>query len=211
MDVRRFLLLAVSGLLASFSGSATAEPVAGVDYVLVQPPQLTSDPDRIVVTEFFSYQCPHCYAFAPFLEEWEKRLPADAVLERVPVSIGRPPWAPIAQAFYALEAMGKLESLDARIFEAIHVQRVSLFDEAAITDWLAGEGVDKSEFSAAYNSFSVNSFVARADQSARAHRIPSVPALVVDGKYLVAIADNGQFEAQLANVDALIVKARAER
>jgi thiol:disulfide interchange protein DsbA len=199
-------------VLACFTLSpAAAQPVEGRDYVLVQPPQPTSDPDRVVVTEFFSYQCPHCFAFSPFLKEWEKRLPADAVLERMPVAIGRPTWAPIAQAFYALEAIGKLEELDARIFEAIHVQRTRLFDEVAITDWLAAQGVDRAEFSAAYDSFSVDSFVTRAEQSARTHRIPSVPTLVVDGKYLVAISDNGQFEAQLATVDALIAKSRAER
>jgi hypothetical protein len=46
---------------------------------------------------------------------------------------------------------------------------------------------------------------------ARAARVPSVPTLVIDGKYLVAIADNGAFEGQLGIVDALIAKARAER
>jgi hypothetical protein len=38
-----------------------------------------------------------------------------------------------------------------------------------------------------------------------------VPTLVVDGKYLVQIADNGDFAPQLAVVDALIAKARLER
>ena len=175
------------------------------------PAQPTNDPSRIVVTEFFSYQCPHCFAFFPALDEWVSRLPDDTVFERVPVSIGHPTWAPIAKAYYALENMGKLAELDAAIFRAIHVQRVPLVDEAAIGTWVAAQGVDRSAFTASYNSFSANTFSTRADQTARTYRLPSVPALAVDGKYLIPIADDGQFTGQLAIVDALIEKARAER
>jgi thiol:disulfide interchange protein DsbA len=188
-----------------------AQPVAGRDYLLVQPPQPTSDASRIVVTEFFSYQCPHCYAFFPELNEWVSKLADDTVFELVPVSIGHPTWAPIAKAFYALEMMDKREELDAAIFRAIHAQRVPLIDEAAIVDWVAGQGVDKSAFTSNYNSFSVNAFASRADQTARAYRLPSVPALAVDGKYLIPISDNGDFASQLARVSELIDKARTEK
>ena len=200
------------GILTIFAASTgPAQPVEGVDYIAVSPPQPTNDPSRIVVTEFFSYQCPHCFAFFPALDEWVSRLPDDTVFERVPVSIGHPTWAPIAKAYYALENMGKLAELDAAIFRAIHVQRVPLVDEAAIGTWVAAQGVDRSAFTASYNSFSANTFSTRADQTARTYRLPSVPALAVDGKYLIPIADDGQFTGQLAIVDALIEKARAER
>jgi thiol:disulfide interchange protein DsbA len=190
---------------------STAQPVEDRDYLRVQPPQPTNDANRVVVTEFFSHQCPHCFSFFPALNDWVSRLADDVVFERVPVAIGRPTWAPIARAFYALEMMGTLEELDAAIFRAIHVERVALNDEAAIADWLAQQGVDKAAFTASYNSFSVDAFATRAEQTARTYRIPSVPALAVDGKYLVPISDNGDFAAQLALVDALIDKARAER
>ena len=38
-----------------------AEPVEGKDYFKVEPPLPPADPAKVVVTEFFSYQCPHCY------------------------------------------------------------------------------------------------------------------------------------------------------
>jgi thiol:disulfide interchange protein DsbA len=91
------------------------------------------------------------------------------------------------------------------------VQRVALVEDAAIADWIAAQGVDKTTFTSNYNSFSVNAFASRADQTARTYRLPSVPALAVDGKYLVPIADNGDFEAQLRLVDELIDKAREEK
>jgi thiol:disulfide interchange protein DsbA len=210
--VTRLAVQIAFGILASFASSlGTAQPVAGRDYLLVQPPQPTNDASRIVVTEFFSYQCPHCFAFSPALNEWVGRLPDDTVFEPVPVSIGHPTWAPIARAFYALEMMGKREGLDAAVFRAIHVQRLALDDEAAIADWVAAQGVDKNAFISAYNSFSVNTFASRADQTSRAYRIPSVPALAVDGRYLVPISDNGDFAAQLELVEALIDKARTEK
>jgi thiol:disulfide interchange protein DsbA len=188
-----------------------AQPVEGRDYVLVQPPQPTNDANHIVVTEFFSYQCPHCFAFSSVLNEWVSRLPADTVFDRVPVSIGYATWAPIARAYYALQMMGKLEALDAAIFRAIHVQRVPLADEAAIATWVSAQGVNRDEFTSTYRSFSVNTFATRAEQTSRTYRIPSVPTLAVDGKYLVRISDDGEFTRQLAIVDALIEKARAEK
>lgn len=210
--MKRLAIRIALGVLATLALSpGMAQPIAGRDYLLVQPPQPTNDSNRIVVTEFFSYQCPHCFAFSSELNEWISRLPDDAAFEPVPVSIGHPTWAPIAKAFFALEMMGKREELDAAIFRAIHVQRVALLDEAAIADWVAAQGVDKAAFISNYNSFSVNAFASRADQTSRAYRLPSVPALAVDGRYLVPISDNGDFATQLELVDELIDKARAEK
>lgn len=205
------ILIALSALATFALSPAAAQPVEGRDYVLVQPPQPTNDPSHIVVTEFFSHQCPHCFSFSSALNDWVSRLPADVVFERVPVSIGHSTWVPIAKAFYALQVMGKLAELDGRIFNAIHVQGVRLNDEAAIADWLATQGVDRAQFMAAMSSFSVTTFATRAEQVSRAHRIPSVPTLVVDGKYLIAISDDGEFTKQLLVVSELIAKARAER
>ncbi len=57
---RRCVML---GLTCLAAGVAFAQPEAGRDYVAVTPAQPTSDPTRIVVTEFFSYACPHCASF----------------------------------------------------------------------------------------------------------------------------------------------------
>ena len=80
---RRFVLSVVLAVLA-WSGSAlAADPVEGEDYLLVQTPLPPADPARIVVTDFFSYACPHCFAFSPDLRSWESKLPPDVVLDRV--------------------------------------------------------------------------------------------------------------------------------
>ena len=202
----------LSVLAAALVGAATAaEPVAGRDYVPVTPALPAADPQKIVVLDFFSYACPHCFAFAPSLKAWESKLPSDVVLERVAISVGRQAWALPAQLYYTLRSMGKDKELDAAVFNALHVEHVALTSEDRAADWAAAHGLDRAAFKSTFESFSVQSFAVRGEQLARSVRLPSVPALVVDGQYLIAIEDNGGFESQLETVDALIAKARAER
>jgi thiol:disulfide interchange protein DsbA len=191
--------------------AAAQDLEAGKDYDLVVPPQPTDDATKIVVTEFFSYGCPHCNSFNPSLTLWENRLPKDVRFEREAVVFGRPPWQKLAQIFYALQAVGKAEQLTPAVFGALHVERVNWQTDADIIDWVAAHGVNRDQFAAAFNSFGMRTFVARGDQLAVAHKVRSVPTLVIDGKYARQISDTGDFPAQLAVVDRLIEKARAER
>jgi|SRR5688572_12325506 len=188
-----------------------AVPVEGRDYFRVNPPQPTSDASKIVVTEFFSYQCPHCYTFAKPFAAWTAGLPEDVKAERAAVSIGHAAWAPAGQAFYALTAMKAVPRIDDAFFGAIHRERRKLADEASIAAWVTGQGIDRAAFEKTYRSFSVQLQTRRADEQSRKVRLPSVPSLVVDGKYLVPIADDGDFRDQLTVVNSLIDRARQER
>lgn len=201
------LLLAVS----SSSRAVLAAPVEDKDYSTLNPAQPTSDPAKIVVTEFFSYQCPHCYSFAKPFAAWSKTLPPDVKTERVAVSIGHETWVPMAQAYYALKAMNAVAALDDAIFTAIHRQGAQLVNEANIAAWLGKNGVNSAEFTKYYRSFSVQLNTKRADELSRTHRLPSVPVLVIDGKYMIRVSDNGKFDEQLAVANYLIDKARQDR
>lgn len=204
--------LALIAMLAFASPAAlTAEPVEGRDYFRINPPQPTSDASKIVVTEFFSYQCPHCFTFAKPFDAWAAGLPADVKADRAAVSIGRASWAAAAQAFYALTAMKAVPRIDDAFFGAIHRERRKLTDESSIAAWVAGQGIDRAAFEKAYRSFSVQLQTRRADEQSRKVKLPSVPSLVVDGRYLVPIADDGNFQDQLVLVNALIERARRER
>jgi len=203
--------LAIAALAALLSFRAIGAPVAGKDYEEIKPPQETSDPSRIVVTEFFSYQCPHCFRFAKPYEAWAAKLPSDVKSERVAVSIGHEAWVPAAQAFFALSAMKKVPAIDDALFGAIHRQQLRLDTEAALTDWVRRQGVDPAAFTQAYGSFSVKLNMKRADDLSRSYRLPSVPTLAIDGRYLVPISDDGNFNDQLDIVNALIAQARQAR
>jgi thiol:disulfide interchange protein DsbA len=209
--MNRRTLLVIAALIGAAPAFAQ-EPQVGRDYAAVVPAQPTTDPKRTVVTEFFSYACPHCASFDSAVTSWARKLPKDVLFERVPVVFGRQPWQKPAQLFYALQSIGKDEELSPAIFRAIHVDRVDfLSTDQEIIEWVAKQGVDQGQFAAAFNSFSIRSFVARGDQRGQSHHVQSVPTLVVDGKYLLAISDNGDFAAQLAVADRIIEKARAEK
>lgn len=188
--------------------SIAAEPVAGRDFTPVKPFQPGPN-GKIEVIEFFSYGCPHCRDFNPVLHQWAERQSGDVVLRRVPVSFGRGAWARMAQVYYALEAGGNIAKLDEAAFKAIQDERANLSTDDAAEAWAASKGIDGKKFVATMNSFSVRSQVQRGDQESNAYRIPGVPALVVDGRFLVASAQS--HEQMLSIVDGLIAKIRKER
>ena len=197
--------------LALLSFAAQAQLAVGRDYALIDPAQPTDTPTKIEVTEFFSYACPHCADLEPYIVKWAAKLPADVVLKRVPVGFNNPFYQLMARFYYTLEAIGEGKRLDATVFSAIHEKGLKLIDDKSLMDWVTAQGVDAKTFSDAYSSFGVMSKVKRADQLAQAAKIRGVPALVVDGRYLVVGQDVKSHAEMLALTDKIIDKRRAER
>ena len=197
--------------LALLSFAAQAQLAVGRDYALIDPAQPTDTPTKIEVTEFFSYACPHCADLEPYVVKWAAKLPADVVLKRVPVGFNNPFYQLMARFYYTLEAIGKGKQLDAAVFSAIHEKGLKLIDDKSLMDWVTAQGVDAKTFSDAYSSFGVMSKVKRADQLAQAAKIRGVPALVVDGRYLVVGQNVKSHAEMLALTDKIIDKRRAER
>jgi len=204
------LLSVLFGLLIAFASFAQA-PVEGTDYIELKPPQPVDAQGKVEVIEFFWYRCPHCYALEPNLEAWIKRLPRDVQFRRVP-GILNEDWAVDARIFYALEAIGEVERVHRGLFNAIHQQGgVRLRgDEFAkwVADWLAKQKVDMAKYDAALHSFSVESKLRRAAQMASAYRLDGVPALTVQGRYVVMAATSQN--AMLATTDFLVGEARKQ-
>lgn len=190
---------------------ATTAIVAGRDYTELKPAQATETAGKIEVLEFFSYACPHCADFDPDLNAWAKQAPKDVELRRVPITFGNPRWLPLARMYFALEALGELPRLHGKVFHAIHQDSVQLSEEAVQFDWIAKQGIDGKKYQDVYRSFAVQSKLARAQQVAAAYKIQGVPALAVEGKYLVNSAAAGSHAKMLDFTDQLIVKARAAR
>jgi len=204
-------LLTLAVVVVAMLRPAGAELVVGRDYVPVVPPQATDNPGKLEVIEFFSYGCPHCAEFHPTVSKWAAALPNDVVFRRVPVSFNRPPWASLARLFYALEATGDLARLDSAVFQALHQTGTRLYDDKSVIAWAGAQGVDSKKFTDAYNSFGVISKAKRGDQMAEAYRIPGVPAMAVDGRYLVTGKDVKGHADVIALTEQVIDKARRER
>jgi len=181
---------------------------AGRDYFDIVPPQPGGARGRIEVTEYFSFGCSHCRDLEPHLQAWRAKLPADVVLVRVPVGFGRAEWAELARLYLTLEAMGLSEKLLMPIYSAVQVQRVNLADEKTRAAWLAKQGVDTAKFSQASRSFVVAGQWRLAEERAVAHKVESVPLIVVNGRYMMngAVPPSQLF----ANTDLVIARARME-
>jgi len=182
----RFLKLCgstVALLLVVLASAVQAQqPVADKDYKVITPPQKQETGAKIEVIEFFSYACPHCADFEPALQDWIKRKPKDAELRRVPL-VFRDSWKPLAKLFYTLEAVGEVDKLHRKVFEAIHKENQQLFTDQAVIDWAAKQGLDKAKFEQIYNSFGIDAKVQRSVAMGRAYGVQFTPAMAVNGKY----------------------------
>jgi protein dithiol oxidoreductase (disulfide-forming) len=199
----------IAGLMVFFAaGLAQAQPTAGVEYRELSSAQPTDAAGKIEIIEFFWYGCPHCYNFEPIIEPWAKKLPKDTQFRRIP-AIFNDEWAQGARAYYALEAIGEVERLHKPLFDAVHTgSRLKIANEAALTEWLAKQGVDTKKFAAAYHSFSVEGKVKRAAQLTQAYKVEGVPSMAVNGKYVIVTDNIKSFEQLLAVADYLADQSR---
>jgi thiol:disulfide interchange protein DsbA len=203
--------LASSGVAAPLAWAQVKSFQAGTDYHLVNPPAaVDAPPGKVEVVEFFWYNCPHCNAFEPALEAWIKKLPKDVVMRRVPVAF-QASFAPQQRLYYALEAMGLVETIHAKVFAAIHGEKIKLDTTEAIADWVARQGVDKAKFLDQFNSFSVATKATRAAQLQNAYKVEGVPALGVAGRFYTDGTIARNMSRALQVVEALIVDARTRR
>ena len=211
--IRWLLRIASTALLGFAVGAQAGVPTLtqGQGYQKLAVQQPVSPRDKIVVTEFFWYNCPHCAAMEPLLEAWAKKLPSDVVLERVPVAFA-PQFVDQQKLYYALKALGKVDALQGAIFDAIHQQHIMLMTSRQMADWVAAHGVPKQAFVSAFNSFGVQMDAKRATQMVSDYQINGVPTLAVQGRYTVS-ASNPQTPdnpSVLSAASYLIGKVRAE-
>jgi thiol:disulfide interchange protein DsbA len=207
-------LLATVAFMAAAAGASAANFQDGVDYNTVSGPR----PDtgkKVEVLEFFMYHCPHCNALDPVLADWVKKNSDKVVFRRMHLGDD-----PQAKAFYTLEAMNLLgNGMHEKIFHAIHVDHNRLNTDQALLDFVVKNGVDKTKYLDAFNSFGVQTKLKRGQQVATQYKLDSVPALVIDGHYTTspAVAGHGltspvaAHAAMFAVVDDLVAKSLQER
>jgi thiol:disulfide interchange protein DsbA len=181
----------------------------GFDYRVLPITQPIDAKGKVEVIEFFWYGCPHCYEFEPDLKGWIKRQNKDVVFKKVPIAF-REELMPHSQLFYALEALGKGDTLNDKVMFAMHRENKRLLNENEIADWVAAQGVDRNAFLAAYRSFAVLSKARAANQLGNAYRIDGVPTVAVQGKYITSPSIAGSRAKAVNIMDFLVNKVRKD-
>ena len=204
------LMVALAGL--GLSSLVSAAPlVEGEHYTVLENPVETRVEDgHVAVTEAFWYGCPHCYDLEEPLNAWVAEQPEDVVFQRMPATMGGD-WNTHAFAFYAAEQLGILEELHDDFFHAIHEEGRRLTSEDAIAAFFSDYGVSEEEAREALASFGVKSQVNQAHARMRQMQLMGVPALIVDGRYLVSPSTAGSLGNMPQIAGALVDKVREER
>ncbi|KQN63235.1 thiol:disulfide interchange protein DsbA [Erwinia sp. Leaf53] len=178
------ILFALVGMVLAFSASA-AQFTDGKEYVTLDKPA-TGEPQ---VLEFFSFFCPHCFEFE---EVWhvsdavKKNLPADVKVAKYHVEfLGGDLGKTVTQAWAVAMALGVEDKVTAPLFDGIQKSQ-TITDAASLkAAFVKAAGIKPEDYDAAWNSFVVKSLVAQQEKAAADLDLRGVPAMFVNGKYMV--------------------------
>jgi thiol:disulfide interchange protein DsbA len=184
----------------------------GEHYVRMVPTQPTvGGADKIEVSEFFWYGCPHCYDLEPYINEWAEKKDPNVRFVRIPAS-----WNALvrlhAQLYYTEEVLVRNgiiknpEEFRDTVFQEYHRRGNRMTSEEAIQKVFTRFGVNEDQFQSTWNSFEVNQKMRVADDLARRYSITSVPAVVVNGKYRSGAAEAGSYPKLMELIDELVVR-----
>jgi thiol:disulfide interchange protein DsbA len=117
---------------------------------------------------------------------------------------------------YALEALGKEEALHSAVFSEMHDKKNFMFMQGNEKETLAAQvafvkahGISESDYTNAYNSFTVQTDMSKADDLVHRYHVDGVPLLVVNGKYVVDVNMAGSQANVMSIVNDLIASEKS--
>lgn len=174
--------LALVGIAMAFGASA-AQFSEGDQYVKLDK-SVTNEPQ---VLEFFSFYCPHCYEFEEVYhvsDAVRKGLPEGVKMTKYHVEFLGPLGKQLTQAWAVAMALGVEDKITQPMFEAVQkTQSVQSPDD--IRNVFIKAGVSSADYDGALNSFVVKSLVVQQEKAAEDLQLRGVPAIFVNGKYMV--------------------------
>jgi thiol:disulfide interchange protein DsbA len=185
-------LLTLSTLLTfsfiAFSSQAT-DFKEGKHYIVVSE-QTTNKPE---LSEYFSYYCPTCRAYEPYMSGFKKVIPTGGKLNKVHVDFMGHTTPEIqfmlAKALIVAEKSGFDKKFSSAVFKYLQTDRAKFDSTKDIRNIFVLSGGDGNAFDKGIKNFSVVS-KAKAnkktqDKLSAARHMTGVPTMVVNGKYLI--------------------------
>jgi len=166
--------------------------------------------DKIEVVEFYSAGCPACFNAEPFMQAIKTRLGDDVNFVQVPAPINTY-FEHLARGQFAAQALGVDPIADIKIFEAIRMDRKQLSTPNEMAAFYADYGISKEDFIKSYNSFSVNSRMAKTKEMMAKYGVNGVPTIVVNGKYRSGSRKAGTFVRWAQILKQLVEQERAAK
>jgi protein-disulfide isomerase len=127
---------------------ATAQPVT---FDVSKAPHAGADDARIRFVEFYDYECPHCQAFKPAMEQVlsDKSGQVSLYFMMYPIESRHPESRSAAQAALAANQLGKFKEMHDKLFEA-----TPRHSHDNVTAYAKELGLDAARFEKAYNDTS---------------------------------------------------------
>lgn len=189
-------LLLATGALLTTSASAQLLYAQGKDYTVLETPMTLQNAGQKEVVEFFSYTCPHCYNLEPHILKWKtEKKPADVGFYQIP-SVGGKLWTFTARVKYVADKLKLGHEFDAKYFDALHKDknRRLMGSKDDVIEFMVKEaGADKAAVEKAWNSLQVKSKLKQSETLWQQAGLSGVPAVVVNGKYVVKLRDYDTF------------------
>ncbi len=181
--MRNILVMLLVLVMSSYSwAEKSIDFVEGIEYEVMEIPQPAPEDGTIEVIEFFSYACPHCYRFEPFVDKWLESKPDNVKFRQVP-AVFNENWEAFAALYYAAEVLGVQDKMHPIIFDSLHGDGKKIKSVDELKEVFVANGISAEELEKALNSFTVASRTRQAKSMTKSYAISSVPNIVVQGKY----------------------------
>ena len=209
LSLRRPLLIACAIIACSLTAPGAAQDdefVEGGHYELLTEVQPVQTGDKIEVVELFWYLCPHCYRIEPYMQRWLKNKPENAEFVLMPAVLSKQ-WEYQARAYYVFEALGMVDELHSRFFDAIHRDKRAFRTPEQLADWVAERDGDRQAVLNTFDSFAVENKLNFSRIMSRQYGVSGVPAIIVDGRYRTSVSLAGGHEQMGRLINFLVRKA----
>jgi len=225
----RLKIFATLAVLCFVSSAPALSPQwkEGKNYYSVTPAQPINLPaGEIEVTEVFSYACPACNRFNPFMGRLRKTLPARVVVDYVAAGFGTSEdWPVFQRGYYTAKDLGIAAKTHNPMFDAVWKSgQLAILDPRKkrlksplpgiedVAQWYHDQtGIRTETFLSVAHSPEVNSQVRQADSYIMACQVDATPTIIVDGRYRVDPVSAGDYSKMVALVRWLIARQTQRR
>jgi thiol:disulfide interchange protein DsbA len=146
---------------------------------------LFADPEKydFEVLYFFSYACPYCYQFEPYLKLWkEKGLKDNTSFSKIPVQFNDN-WIQSAIAFEIAKRLNISEEVNDKIYNYMHEENKDMFNKDDLLLFFVEEmNIKPEDFYKHYNSFSLNLKMKKYEKYTEQFEIMGTPTLILISK-----------------------------
>lgn len=179
-----------TALLLTLSLSSQAKTFKEGTHYTVVAEKKTAKPE---LSEYFSYYCPACRAYEPYLDGFKKVMPEQAKFNKVHVDFmghtSEEIQFMLAKALIVAEKTGIDKKFSGAVFKYLQTDRATISDEKDIRNIYVLSGGDADKFDKGMNSFSVIGQAKKEkkiqDKLSKSRQLTTVPTMVVNGKYLI--------------------------